>query len=198
MEMNFDKQLFKGFFIPGLVIELILILCFILPESISPLQGTSLLKTRIAGPGGIAVGLVFVPYQLLTIYFILVAIVNSIRLPILYKRRSEDFIKATRNFLNYGNVTLLAILIPALIQFSSLSAQDIESYVNLPVVASVFGFGLLMCGFFIFWTIKTYKHEGLKFFSKETLQGLGFSIAIIVGATILLIALLYITLLITG
>lgn len=196
--MNFDKQLFKGFFIPGLVIELILILCFVLPESISPLLGTSLLKTRIAGPGGIAVGLVFVPYQLLTIYFILVAIVNSIRLPILYKRRSEDFIKATRNFLNYGNVTLLAILIPALIQFSSLSAQDIESYVNLPVVASVFGFGLLMCGFFIFWTIKTYKHEGLKFFSKETLQGLGLSIAIIVGTTILLIALLYIAFLITG
>lgn len=196
--MNFDKQLFKGFFIPGLVIELILILCFVLPESISPLLGTSLLKTRIAGPGGIAVGLVFVPYQLLTIYFILVAIVNSIRLPILYKRRSEDFIKATRNFLNYGNVTLLAILIPALIQFSSLSAQDIESYVNLPVVASVFGFVLLMCGFFIFWTIKTYKHEGLKFFSKETLQGLGLSIAIIVGATILLIALLYIAFLITG
>ena len=89
IEMNFDKQLFKGFFIPGLVIELILILCFVLPESISPLQGISFLKTRIAGPGGIAVGLVFVPYQLLTIYFILVAIVNSIRLPILYKRRSH-------------------------------------------------------------------------------------------------------------
>jgi hypothetical protein len=186
--MDFKKLVFNGFFIPGVVIELLLILGAVLLESINSLDEISFLKRHIAGPKGITVGLLYLPYQLLATCFFLVAIFNSIRLPILYKGGSDKFIKTTRNFLNYGNFTLLAILIPSLIQFSSLSTHDIESYINLPVVISVFGFGLLMCGFFIFWTVKTYKHEGLKFFSKETLQGLGLSIAIIVGFTLSIIA----------
>lgn len=195
--MNFKRQLFNGFFIPGLVIELVLILCVILPESINPLEGVDFLKTRIGGPAGIAVGLLYLPYQLLTIYFFLVAIINSIRLPILYKRGSDKFIKVTRNFLNYGNFTLLAILIPSILQFSGLNSQEIESYINLPVVIAVFAFGLVMCVFFMFWTIKTYKYEGLKFISNETLYGIALSIVIIIVFSLLLILIMYLALLIT-
>ena len=184
--MDFKSKVFRNFFIPGLVIELLLILCCILPESINPLYDISFLKRRIGGPGGIAVGLVYLPYQLLTIYFLLAAVYNSVRLPILYKRGSSNFIKATRNFLIYGDFTLLAILIPSLIQFVSLSAHDIESYVNLPVVISVFGFGVLMFVFFFYWTVKIYQYEGLKFFSKETLIGISLCFAIIIAISIML------------
>ena len=183
--MDFKSKIFRYFFIPGLVIELLLILCCILPESINPLYDISFLKGPIGGPGGIAVGLVYLPYQLLTIYFLLAAVYNSVRLPLLYKRGSSNFIKATRNFLIYGDFTLIAILIPALIQFVSLSAHDIESYVNLPVVISVFGFGVLMFVFFFYWTVKIYQHEGLKFFSKETLIGVSLCFAIIIAISIM-------------
>ena len=184
--MDFKSKVFRNYFIPGLVIELLIILCCILPESINPLYDISFLKRRIGGPGGIAVGLVYLPYQLLTIYFLLAAVYNSVRLPILYKRGSSNFIKATRNFLIYGDFTLLAILIPSLIQFVSLSAHDIESYVNLPVVISVFGFGVLMFVFFFYWTVKIYQYEGLKFFSKETLIGISLCFAIIIAISIML------------
>ena len=184
--MDFKSKVFRNYFIPGLVIELLIILCCILPESINPLYDISFLKRRIGGPGGIAVGLVYLPYQLLTIYFLLAAVYSSVRLPILYKRGSSNFIKATRNFLIYGDFTLLAILIPSLIQFVSLSAHDIESYVNLPVVISVFGFGVLMFVFFFYWTVKIYQYEGLKFFSKETLIGISLCFAIIIAISIML------------
>lgn len=191
--MDFKSKVFRKFFIPGLVIELLLILCCTLPESINPLDDISFLKRRIAGPAGITIGLVYLPYQLLTICFFLIACFNSIRLPILYKRRSDNFIKATRNFLIYGDFTLLAILIPSLIQFSSLSIQDIESYINLPVVISVFSFGLLMCVFFIYWTVVTYREEKIKFFSKETIKSIGISIFLFICALLVLAACIVIT-----
>ena len=186
--MDFKSKVFRKFFIPGLVIELLLIMCCILPESINPLYDISFLKRRIAGPAGITIGLVYLPYQLLTICFMLIACFNSIRLPILYKRGSDNFIKATRNFLIYGDFTLLAILIPSLIQFSSLSIQDIESYINLPVVISVFSFGLLMCVFFIYWTVVTYREEKIIFFSKETIKSIGTSIFLFTCAVLVLVA----------
>ena len=191
--MDFKSKVFRNFFIPGLVIELLLILCCILPESINPLYDIRFLKRPIGGPAGLTVGLVYLPYQLLTICFLLIACFNSIRLPILYKRGNDNFIKATRNFLIYGDFTLLTILIPALIQFSSLSFKDIESYINLPVVISVFSFGLLMCVFFIYWTVVTYREEKIKFFSKETIKSIGISIFLFICALLVLAACIVIT-----
>jgi len=82
----------------------------------------------------------------------------------------------------------MAILIPSLIQFSSLSAQDIETYINLPVVISVFSFGLLMCVFFIYWTVVTYREEKIKFISKETIKSIGISIFLFICALLVLVA----------
>ena len=188
MTTSLQSRLFKRFFIPGLVIELLVLLCVFLPESINPLHNLSFLKTRVGGPAGWKVGFVLLPLQLQTIFFFFIAIFYSIRLPILYKKGNPKYIKASRNFMIFGDITIIGILIQIIALFCRLSAQDIEGYVNLPVVMPIFAAGFVMCAFFIYWTVVTYKIEGLKFFSKETLKSIGNSIVLFVCAALVLVA----------
>ena len=186
--MDLRAKLFKRFFIPGLIIELLLILCIILPESMNPLYGVSFLKTPIGGPAGWAVSMTLLPLEMQVLYFLIVSSFYSIRLPILYKSANNKFIKATRNFLIYGDLTLIAILVQIVVLLSSLGPNDFEWYVNLKVVIPVAGFGFSMCAFFIYWTIVAYKGENLKLFSKETLRSIGTTMLFVVCITLIIAA----------
>ena len=186
--MDFNTKLFRSFFIPGLVIEILVLLCVFLPESINPLHDLSFLKTRVGGPAGWKVGCVLLPLQLQTIFFFFIAIFYSFRLPILYKKGNPKYIKTTRNFLIFGDITIIGILIQIIVLFCRLSAQDIEGHVNLPVVIPIFAAGFIMCAFFIYWTAVMYKAENLEFFSKETLKSIGNSIVLFVCAALVLVA----------
>lgn len=186
--MDYRRKIFKGFFIPGLIIELLIILCIILPESINPLYGLSFLKIRVGGPAGWAVSMTLLPLQIQVIYFFIISAFYSIRLPILYKRGNDKFATAVRNFLIYGDMALVALLAQIIILLSSLSAKDFEWYVNLAVVIPVFVFGILMCLFFIYWTAITYKERHLRLFSKETLRSIGTAILFVTCITLVIAA----------
>lgn len=195
--MSFESRLFKRFFLPGLIIEMLVILGIFLPESINPLHDLSFLKMRLGGTAMWKVGLVRLPLQLQTLFFFLVAFYYSFRLPILYKRGNPKYVKATRNFLIYGDIAIVAIIIQIVCLFCRLGSVDIEVYVNLPVVLPVFAAGIIMAAFFIYWTVRTYQEENLKFISKDTLKSIGTALILFICAIIVLIA-CYVSLLIIG
>ena len=186
--MDFNTRVFKRFFIPGLSIEILVLLFLFIPESVIPLPDLNFLKTRLGGTAMWKVNLVLLPLQLQTIFFFLIAIFYSVRLPILYKKSNPKYLKAVRNFLIFGDITIIGILIKIVVLFCRLSAQDIEGYVNLPVVIPVSAAGFIMCAFFIYWTFATYKEGNLRFFSKETLKSVGTSIVLFACAALTLVA----------
>ena len=185
--MSFETRLFRRFFLPGLIIELLVLVFIFLPTSINPLHDLSFLKMRLGGTAMWKVNFVLLPLQLQTIFFFLIAIFYSVRLPILYKKGNPKYLKAVRNFLIFGDITIIGILIKIVVLFCRLSAQDIEGYVNLPVVIPVSAAGFIMCAFFIYWTFATYKEENLRFFSKETLKSVGTSIVLFACAALTLV-----------
>lgn len=185
--MDFKSKVFRNFFIPGLVIELLLILCCILPESINPLYDISFLKRPIGGPAGWAVSMTLLPLEIQVLYFFIVSTLYSIRLPILFKKKSDKFVRAIRNFLIYGDLALVALLVQIIFLLCGLSPNDFKWYVNLSVVIPVVTFGLTMCAFFIYWTVVTYKEEKLKIFSKETLYSIGTAILIVLCITLIIV-----------
>lgn len=189
--MNFNTRLFRRFFIPGLVIELLILICLFLPDCINPLHDLSFLKIRVGGPAAWKVSFVLVPLQLLVIFFFIISIYYSVRLPILYKREKLNFRSETRNFLIYGDIVLGVIIIRIIDLFCHLSTLDIESYVNLPVVLPVFAFGISMWSYFIGWTVAIYREDKLKFFSKTTFKSIGTSFLLLISAILAFV--LYVT-----
>lgn len=172
--MEISTKLFRRFYIPGVAFELLLVLMCFLPEDFNPLY-FSVLKHRISGPAGLGVSLTLLPAVIQLYFFMLITIVYTIVLPILYFKKSQRFIPATRTFLMVGNIAMIALLSQAFIMMAPLSASDYKTYINLAGVIPVLALGCCVLAYFLYWTIAIYHHEQLKFFSSRSLKSVGYA-----------------------
>lgn len=173
--MDFRSQIFKRFYLAGVVLELLLVFMCFLPENFNPLY-FNVLKHRISGPAGLGVSLTLMPAVIQLYFFILIAFIYTIVLPILYFKKSRRFIPATRTFLMVGNIAMTALLSQAFIMMAPLSASDFKTYINLAGVIPVLVLGCCVLGYFLYWTISIYRYEHLRFFSGKSLKSVGYAL----------------------
>ena len=67
---------------------------------------------------------------------------------------------------------------------------DYVYILNQPVVLSLTGFVFMMIGLFLYWTIRVYRQQQIRFFSWKTVEGLGLfltAVALVCVALFLLI-----------
>lgn len=182
--MNFEAKLYRGFVVPGVIAEVILIINLFLPDSIS-LYGAPLLKHRIGGPKGWFVDMTTTPAILIFELFLLVAGIYAIILLLRSYKRSPKFVPTARKFLVFCDVSFVLM---ALAMGCFMIIALVWGYLNIFVASVVF---LTLCatlGYFIYWTRRVYKHEGLRFWSKPTLK----SVATSMGAILLVQVLWYV------
>lgn len=104
--MNFEAKLYRGFVVPGVIAEVILIINLFLPDSIS-LYGAPLLKHRIGGPKGWFVDMTTTPAILIFELFLLVAGIYAIILLLRSYKRSPKFVPTARKFLVFCDVSFV-------------------------------------------------------------------------------------------
>lgn len=185
--LNFETKLFKGFVVPGIIAEVVLVLNLFLPDSIS-LYGAPLLKFHISGPMGWVVGMTTLPVVILFGLFLLVAAVYAIVLAVMSHRRSQKLVATTRGFLVFCDTTF--VLLSVTMTFFFVVAL-VEGYLNLPIAIPVY---LTLCAalvYFIHWTRKVYRHEGLRFWSKTTLKSIGTAVGFLLLGIVAVQALLF-------
>ena len=185
--LDFETKLFKGFVVPGIIAEVVLVLNLFLPDSIS-LYGAPLLKFHISGPMGWVVGMTTLPVVILFGLFLLVAAVYAIVLAVMSHRRSQKLVATTRGFLVFCDTTF--VLLSVAMTFFFVVAL-VEGYLNLPVAIPVY---LTLCAalvYFIYWTNRVYRHEGLRFWSKTTLKSVGKAVGFILLGIVAVQALLF-------
>lgn len=187
MNRDFETKLFKGFVVPGVIAEVVLVLNLFLPDSIS-LYGAPLLKYHIGGPAGMAVGMTTLPAWLIFLLFLMVAGVYACILSTSYLKKSPRFVPRARFFLIFCDVAF-ALMTVAMTYYMTVAL--IAEYLNVFVSGVVY---LTMCaafGFFIHWTRKVYRHEGLRFWSKTTLESVGKAVGFILLGIVAVQALLF-------
>lgn len=176
MNYNFETKLFKGFVIPGVIAEVVLVFNLFLPDSIS-LYGAPLLIYPISGPAGIAVGMTTLPAWLLFLLFLAIAGIYACILPTSYLKKSPKFVLRAHSFLLFCDVAFTLITL-AMTCFMAIAL--IEGCLDVFTSGVVY---LTMCaafGFFIHWTHKVYCHLELRFWSRTTLKGIAISLVLIV------------------
>ena len=159
---DFESRLFKSFVLPGIALEVLLLLLFCVPTGLT----INLLRHSIGGPRGIVASFAMnMYYQLLTEY-LLVAGIYSVILFYRYYRRREKFITSARRFLMYSCVWIVIMDVMVALGFVEFVRWNLDAYMNIPVVVVLTCLAGLMTVFFIYWTRQVYKSLGLKVISK--------------------------------
>ena len=184
METSFSNQfeslLFKRFFIPGIIIGIFLTLLICIPTGLN----LSLLTRPIGGPPGIAIQAGMIPCVILVLAFMLVACVYVIILLCKYFKRSTTFLDSARRFLVFSSLLLLGLDFIAVLGWIEFVRWNYVDILNLPVVIGLSGFALIMTIVFMYWTIRIYRHQSVRFFSWKTIEGIGLFISVLVLITI--------------
>lgn len=183
---NFDSLVFKWLVIPGIIIEVLLAIIFCVPTDLN----LNLLTRPIGGPPGLAIQFGMMLCVVLILAYLSVACVYTIILPCKYLRRAESFLDSMRRFSIFSIHVLLMldfIVICGWIEFIRWNYVDI---LNVPVVCGLSVLAFIMTGLFIYWSVKIYRQQCIRFFSLKTLEGL----AIFLGSLVLVIGLLWILL----
>ena len=95
MNYNFETKLFKGFVVPGVIAEVVMIL--VVPILMYASFG------YIGGPTGLVVGMTLLPIQMLFYSFLAIAAVYAFVLIRMRKRQNPKFIKTANEFLYSTN-----------------------------------------------------------------------------------------------
>ena len=171
--LHFETKLFRGFVIPGIIAEVVMLL-------IVPILLSASLFGGIGGPNGVVVGMTLLPIQMLFYAFLAVAAIYAIVLVRMRKRQNAKFVRTAREFLICGDLVISIIML-----FSIYLTIVGWGYFYEPSVIAILVLGGSALAFFIHWTRKVYRHEGLRFWSKKTLKSALISTAAIVAVEIL-------------
>lgn len=177
MNRDFETKLFKGFVIPGIITEEVMILAVPILLSVSLFGG-------IGGPKGAAVGMTLLPIQMLFYSFLAIAAFYAIVLIRMRKRQSAKFVRTAREFLLCGDIVISIIML-----FSTYLTIVGWGYFYAPSVIAILALGGSALAFFIHWTRKVYRHEGLRFWSKTTLKSIGKAAGFLLLGIVAIIAL---------
>lgn len=165
--LNFESKLFRGFVIPGIIAEVVMLL-------IVPILLSASLFGGIGGPNGVAVGMTLLPIQMLFYAFLAVAAIYAIVLVRMRKRQNTKFVRTAREFLICGDVVISIIMLLSI--YLTIVGWG---YFYEPSVIAILVLGGAALAYFIIWTRKVYRHEGLRFWSKTTLKGVGKAVGFI-------------------
>lgn len=179
--LNFETKLFKGFVIPGIIAEVVMILVVPILLSVSLFGG-------IGGPKGVAVGMTLLPIQMLFYSFLAIAAFYAIVLIRMRKRQNPKFIRTAREFLICGDVVISIIML-----FSIYLTIVGWGCFYEPAAIAILVLGGTALTYFIIWTCKVYRHEGLRFWSKTTLKSIGKAIGFILLGIVAIIAVFILT-----
>ncbi len=183
---NFETLFFRRVVVPGIIIELILAFIICVPTGIN----LNLLNRPIGGPPGIAIQAGMIPCMILALAYIAVACVYTIILPYKYCKLSISFLGSVRRFLIFSILTFSMLGFIAIVGWVEFIRWDYVYILNLPVVLSLTGFVFMMTGLFLYWTIRVYRQQQIRFFSWKTVEGLGLfltAVALVCVALFLLI-----------
>ena len=176
MNYNFETKLFKGFVIPGIIAEVVMIL--VIPILMYASLG------YIGGPTGLVVGMTLLPIQMLFYSFLAIAAVYAFVLIRMRKRQNPKFVRTAREFLLCGDIAIFIIML-----FSIYLTVVGWGYFDEPSVITILALGGAALAYFIIWTCRVYRHEGLRFWSKTTLKSVGKAVGFILLGIIAIIAL---------
>lgn len=177
MNYNFETKLFKGFVIPGIIAEVVMIL-------VVPILLSASLFGGIGGPKGVVVEMTLLPIQMLFYSFLAIAAVYAIVLIRMRKRQNPKFVKTARELLLCGDIVISVIML-----FSTYLTIVGWGYLYEPSVIVILALGGVALAYFIIWTCRVYRHEGLRFWSKRTLKTIGKAVGFILLGIIAIIAL---------
>ena len=167
MNYNFETKLFKGFVVPGIIAEVVMILVVPILLFVSLFGG-------IGGPKGAAVGMTLLPIQMLFYSFLAIAAVYAFVLIRMRKRQNPKFVRTAREFLLCGDIAITLIML-----YSTYLAVVGWDYFFAPGVLAILALGGAALAYFIIWTCRVYRHEGLRFWSKTTLKSIGKAVGFI-------------------
>lgn len=174
---NFETKLFRGFVIPGIIAEVVMLL-------IVPILLSASLFGGIGGPNGVAIGMTLLPIQMLFYAFLAVAAIYAIVLIRMRKRQNAKFVHTAREFLICGDVVISIIML-----FSIYLTIVGWGYFYGPSVIAILALGCAALAYFIIWTCRVYRHEVLRFWSKTTLKSFGKAIGFILLGIVAIVAL---------
>ena len=183
---NFEPLFFRRVVVPGIIIGLILAFIICVPTGIN----LNLLNRPIGGPPGIAIQAGMIPCMILVLAYIGVACVYTVILPYKYCKSSSTFLNSAWRFLIFSTLLLLVLDFIAFIGWTEFIRWNYVDILNLPVVLCLTLFVLTMTCIFLYWTIRVYRHQQLRFFSWKTLEGRGLfltAVALVCVALFLLI-----------
>jgi hypothetical protein len=95
--MEFERQLFTRFVIPGIITEF-----FVIALGLS----LNLLSHPIGGPAGFVAGFVMLKFELMFSAYLLIAGIYAILLPYKYFKKTETFIECARKYLKFSAIYL--------------------------------------------------------------------------------------------
>ena len=177
MNRDFETKLFKGFVVPGIIAEVVMILVVPILLSVSLFGG-------IGGPKGAFVGMTLLPIQMLFNSFLAIAAVYAFVLIRMRKRQNPKFVRTAREFLLCGDIAISVIMF-----FSTYLTIVGWGYFYKPSVIAILALGGAALAYFIIWTCRVHRHEGLRFWSKTTLKSIGKAVGFILLGIIAIIAL---------
>ena len=177
MNRDFETKLFKGFVVPGIIAEVVMILAVPILLSVSLFGG-------IGGPKGAFVGMTLLPIQMLFYSFLAIAAVYDFVLIRMRKRQNPKFVRTAREFLLCGDIAISVIMF-----FSTYLTIVGWGYFYKPSVIAILALGGAALAYFIIWTCRVHRHEGLRFWSKTTLKSIGKAVGFILLGIIAIIAL---------
>ena len=183
---SFESLVFKRFVIPGIVIETFLVLIVCVPTGLN----LGLLSRPIGGPPAIAMQAGMIPCAILMLAFLGVSWIYTVVFLYKYYKESSTFLNSIRRFLVFGLLVLLMLDLLALSGWIEFIRWEYVHIMNLPVVITLTTLVYIMTGVFLYWTIKTYRSQEIKFFGLKTLEGVALfvvSLVLIVGALLLLV-----------
>ena len=180
------SSIYKYLILPGIIVELLLMILICIPSDLN----LNFLTRPISGLPGIAIQMGMMPCVILLLAYVVIACIYTIILPYKYHRQSDTFLNSVRRFVIFSLMVLLALDFIATIGWIEFTRWDYLDILNIPVVLSITGLAFIMTIVFLYWFIRIYRYQKIRFFSIKTAEGIGLFFATLVIIVTMLFLLL--------
>lgn len=170
------SSIYKYLIVPGIIIEILLAVLICIPSDLN----LNFLTRPVGGPPGIAIQMGMMPCIILLLVYVFMACVYTIILPYKYHRHSDTFLNSVRRFVIFSIMVLLSLDFIATIGWIEFIRWDYLDILNIPVVLSITGLAFIMTIVFLYWFIRIYRYQKIRFFSIKTAEGIGLFFATLV------------------
>lgn len=180
------SSIYKYLIVPGIIVEVLLMFLICIPNDLN----LNFLTRPVGGPPGLAIQMGMMPCVILLLAYIVIACIYTLILPYKYHRQSDTFLNSARRFVIFSLMVLLALDFIATIGWIEFIRWDYLDILNIPVVLSITGLAFIMTIVFLYWFIRIYRYQRIRFFSIKTAEGIGLFFATLVIIVTMLFLLL--------